>query len=323
MSENQVVDILSYNPKIAKTNVKPIEYKEDKVEIKLESSCYSSINNDRPSVTILSLKENTINSKILIDELKKNASSDNISIFDDEIDKMIYENDNIKGNPTFEVYKSIKSNIRHIENINNIYKDMLFGDDNPESTEQALFNEIYKLENGSVDDIDRVNYSLMAIDSMVSSILVNYSNFLHEIDVNFYNILYNEIDYLSTNISKDGSFIFERKFNSINESNIINRNQRYNDLDEQIEYNLINIFLQRDEVERTENIYKNIDVNDISEYAKIVMEEKDKAIDICFEMIEDLMKNTLLKIVNVEEYFKTLTEKDKISKYYNISIGGM
>ena len=320
--ENEIADILSYNPKIVQSNVKPIEYTEEKVETKLESSCYSSINNDRPSLTIVSLRENTQNSKNLIDEIKKNASSSNISIFDDEINKSIYENDDIKGNPTFEIYKSIKSNMEHTKNINNIYKDMLFGDDNPEFTEQALLNEIYKLENGSNDDIDRINYSLMAIDSMVSSILVNYSNFLHEIDVNFYNILYNKDDYKGAKIIKDGAFIFEKKFNDVNKLNKINRNQRYSELDKQIEYNLINIFLQRDEVEKLENVYKNLAVDDLSEYASIIMEEKDKAIDICFDMMEDLMKNTVLKIVNLEEYFGTLTDKVKYSQYYNMSIGG-
>lgn len=317
-----ISNMLSYRPRLKATKVKQVEHYIDYTETEfIPSSCYKSIIENKPSFTLSSIKSDISNIKVALNELDLLIVSKHGSGYENSLEALIAENDDIDGDLSFEVYKSIKKDYEALQEVYDIYIESLFGEEEPESYEMALINHLTQLENGEYEDKDKINYTLIAFDSLVSSALISFSSSLSEVTFKFYNSISGLFE-TDANINGNESMarIFKEKFNRVNEKHIANRNLCSDSLFRQVSLNLIALFEQRDLIEDVQKTYKNLDKNDLSDYITLLMEALTEETNKGFDMIEDLIKNTLLVVVSREEYFNTLSKKQTLSKYYKESV---
>ena len=318
-------EILSYRPRLKQHKNKSIEHITiENVDEKTSSQCFNSAFDNKPSVTIQSMKNDVLYCKDVLNSLElKVINKFGGSGFEDKLDDLIKENDCIGGDNVYEVYKIVRDDYKSLSSLYDTYISLLFGYDDPKAIENALIQQITELETGEYEDRECINYTLMAYDSLVSSVLINYSSSISRLTKEFYDTINKNIDDEITNHSDSMARIFKEKFERANKDNIARREQCNSDNLIKINNILCNIFEQRDIIEDVQATYVDIDKSNPSDYITILIQALNDEINLGFDMVNDLIKTTILTVVSREEYNKILCEKETLNIYYEKILGGV
>lgn len=255
-NKNKILsDILAYKPKY-KSILKTADVKSEVVPNGYNfSPAVSNLTETKTTEIFKSMDTNISMIDNIISEIKESIESD-IPKFDvNDIESYISENDSITGDGRFEMYSVLNTLVNATQSIRNKYWSYYYGNRSIAEAEQFEFELHQKIKQLEKDgDVEKINYTAMAIDSYITSIINNFSDASLHLSISV-NTSYALGGFVDANGVKGIDGIVERKFEKTSYDRSLNRYM--------IKNNIENIERSIDKVLNLKNDYLNI-LNTIS-----------------------------------------------------------
>lgn len=311
----EIADKLAYRPIIDLAERKILGYTDmAQIEETGISSCLNGYIMYSPVAVINSMRT-TINKLDNTLELIKGDLDGDADFANVDIDKLINRNRTIDGNSIYEIYSIIKNDKDNLKNFLTKYKKTYYGDMNDDDIYTANDSIVEEMKNYELSNkIEKINYTSLAFDSYLNSILEDYANKICEYDMSLY---------AAGTISNDNIEKLNADIQTVLKSDFYTKSKQvekyYDKYNNEINtYSIEKLFNQcitlRKEMNDTIDANSKIKVE--SNYADMLYQLKIENTNKAFESIQDLLKGTSLQIISKCKYNKAFEKCEYIKNIY-------
>lgn len=235
-----------------------------------------------------------------------------------KINNIIKDNIGIEGNSVYEIYNIINANNNIIKGLYSSYKNSYYTDKSDNEIKEyneALIQALKEYENN--DEIEKINYAALNIDSYLNSVISSYCERTIQSNNTLYNMLTPYESSIDTTDKDSIKSAITNKYNDNTPSYLSKYNECLNKVSSTDCINKFNeICNKRKAMIDGINAESSINLSQPSAYRTLIMNIKKDGVDNAIKSIDDLAKIFIMENEIKKDYQMTIADREYYKSIY-------